>query len=340
MDNNCTTYPGGSKSKVNKAGENVRNGFIRRNDLEIIEEWRAAHRWILNTFQATLRNRTKGLPITVAQRHKRRSTIFNKLKRYPEMQLSRMDDVAGCRLIFNSIEELKHFRDNFIETSRFKHKLKNDIHKYDYIDKPKETGYRGIHDVYIYDVNSELGKKYNGLYIEIQYRTLIQHAWATAVEIVGFITENKPKFDEGDHRHIKEMAYASEIIARAHENMNGPFPDLSNTEVINKFQKLDNEIGILKKLKSINQAKDSIDTLEDNTILIISPDGNLSIKTFRYATNALKKLFELETKYPEKDIVLVRASKKEDVRLAFKNYFSDAKDFIKLVESGLKKLSK
>ncbi len=116
-----------------------------------------------------------------------------------------MDDVAGCRLIFESIEELNLFRKKF-HKAKFKHRRRNDLDKYDYIKNPKNTGYRGIHDVYSYDVNSSEGKKYKGLQVEIQYRTLIQYAWATAVEVVGFVTESQPKFQEGDHRYENGMA--------------------------------------------------------------------------------------------------------------------------------------
>ncbi|QQE87385.1 RelA/SpoT domain-containing protein [Azotobacter chroococcum] len=216
-------YPGGSKSRVNKAGARVRSGEANAEDFQVIETWRAAHRPVLNTFQAILRNRTRGTKVAVAQRHKRRNTIFGKLLRLPKMELSRMDDIAGCRLIFPSCEELYAFRQKF-HFARFKHKRRNDIEKYDYIKKPKSTGYRGIHDVYEYDVNSTAGNHLRGLYVEIQYRTYIQHAWATAVEVIGFITESQPKFQEGDDRYHKAMALASEILARAHEDRKGLWP--------------------------------------------------------------------------------------------------------------------
>ena len=93
-------FPGGSKSRVNRAGDSARNSSASLDDLSVIDEWRSAHRPVLNTFQAILRNRTRGKDITVAQRHKRKRTIFDKLLRLPRMELSRMDDVAGCRLIF------------------------------------------------------------------------------------------------------------------------------------------------------------------------------------------------------------------------------------------------
>lgn len=331
-------FPGGSKSRVNRAGDNVRTGTANSEDLQVIDDWRAAHRAVLNTFQAVLRNRTHGTRITVAQRHKRKRTIFDKLTRLPGMQLSRMDDVAGCRLIFRNIKELYSFRTQF-HKARFNHKRRNDIDKYDYIKNPKSTGYRGIHDVYEYDVKSEVGKKLAGLYVEIQYRTLLQHAWATAVEVIGFITESQPKFERGDKRYEQAMALASEILARAFENMKGPFPDLEDREVIERFLALDKELSLLDTLRGLNAADKSVSE-NRNAILIFSGHQELEIKTYRDSTEALRALFELEKQLPDRDIVLVRADTSDEVRLAFKNYFSDARDFIRKIEDGCAKLSK
>ena len=135
-------FPGGSKSRVNRAGQRVREGSANAEDLQVIDEWRAAHRAVLNTFKVNLIQRGRGKGIIFAQRHKRKRTIFNKLARFPSMNLSRMDDVAGCRLIFQSINELYSFRDQF-HKARFKHKRRNadDKDKYDYIKNPKESGY-------------------------------------------------------------------------------------------------------------------------------------------------------------------------------------------------------
>jgi putative GTP pyrophosphokinase len=143
---NRQNFPGGSKSRVNRAGENVRAGTQTAEDLVVIEQWRAAHRAVLNTFQAILRSRTRGTGISVAQRHKRKRTIFDKLDRLPSMQLSRMDDIAGCRLIFQNVDSLVKFRHSF-HKAHFNHKRRNELDKYDYIKEPKVTGYRGIHDV-------------------------------------------------------------------------------------------------------------------------------------------------------------------------------------------------
>ncbi len=330
-------FPGESKSRVNQAGNNIRCGQASPEDYRILEEWRSAHRSVLNTFQAILRTRTKGSEITVAQRHKRRATIIDKLQRYPSMQLARMDDVAGCRLIFDDIDTLYKFRNVFHE-SRFRHKRKNDTDKYDYIKRPKTSGYRGVHDVYSYDVNSSVGRPLKGLLIEIQYRTKIQHAWATAVEVIGFITTSQPKFDRGDQRYQRAMALASEILARSYEGSKGPFPSTTDEDIVGQFTELDHQLNLLNRLRSLNEVDTDV-TSRKNVILLISRDGSLETKSFRSAREALEELFRLERTHSDCDIVLVKADTPEAVRFAFKNYFSDTKDFVTLLEDGCARLA-
>lgn len=330
------TFPGGSKKRVNRAGDAVRTRDATNEDIAVIEEWRSAHRHVLNTFQAILRTRTRRTDITVAQRHKRRRTIFDKLQRFPDMQLSRMDDVAGCRLIFSDIDELDRFRDAFHQ-ARFKHKRRNRPEQYDYILHPKDTGYRGIHDVYVYDVNSDTGAHLAGLYVEIQYRTLIQHAWATAVEVIGFITQSQPKFQQGDRRYEEAMLYASEILARAHEGLQGHRSDLTDREAVEHFVALDKELGLIQMLRGLHAAR-GVHSDKRNSILIFRGEQQLEVRSYRDATDAIQALFDLEKEMPEADVVLVRADTSEEVRLAFRNYFSDASEFIRLVEDGCAEL--
>lgn len=331
------SFPGGSKNRVNKAGDNVRKKQVSMEDLFIIDTWRAAHRPVLNTFNVCFRRRTKKTEIVVAQRHKRNSTIIGKLVRFPQMQLARMDDVAGFRLIFPSIEKLYEFRNEF-HKAKFNHLLRNEIDKYDYIKAPKQTGYRGIHDVYEYDVNSEAGRPLKGLLLEVQYRTLIQHSWATAVEVIGFITESQPKFEQGDKRYQHAMALGSEIIARSYEDSNGPFPEMENNDLVREFLEIENELSLLNTLGNLRAVKEHA-TADRNAILIFSKSAELEIRTYRKETDALIDLFKLEKEMPDNDIVLVKADRSEDIRLAFKNYFSDANDFVLLIKKGCQLLS-
>lgn len=354
MPDEYTNFPGGSKGSVTKAGNYLRNYLLNQNlstsntstqfsDLTqwvecnvVIDEWRAAHRKVLNTFQASLRNRTRNTKIIVAQRHKRLRTILDKLQRFPKMQLARMDDVAGCRLIFPSLEDMYEFRAKFHQ-ARFSHRRKNEDNKYDYVKKPKGSGYRGIHDVYEYDVRSESGAALKGLLIELQYRTLYQHAWATCVEVVGFITESQPKFEKGDQRYTLVLQLASEMIARVFENTTSCFPELSNKELAQQFLDLDKELHFMNMLRNINAVDQKISGRK-NIILIFSETEDLKTQSYDSATDALRALFELEKANPGKDIVLVKADSNEEVRIAFRNYFSDAREFIRYVDEACQTL--
>jgi ppGpp synthetase/RelA/SpoT-type nucleotidyltranferase len=150
------------------------------------------------------------------------------------MQLARMDDVAGCRLIFPTVKTMVDFRTAF-QRSQFKHRRKNELDKYDYVTNPKHTGYRGIHDVYEYNVSSGSHAALNGLLLELQYRTKAEHAWATAVEVITRVTENQPNFDRGDERYREYFRLTSEIIARTQEKMFSCYPDISNEELVARY---------------------------------------------------------------------------------------------------------
>ncbi len=246
-----------------------------------------------------------------------------------------MDDVAGCRLIFPSIAELYAFRGS-LHSAHFNHKLKNDLDKYDYLKKPKSTGYRGVHDVYSYDANSDHGRRYKGLLIELQYRTFYQHAWATAVEVVGLITESQPKFEQGDLRYQRALSLASEIISRTYEGSTSCHHELSNGDLVQSFLDLDHRLGLMSMLRALNSANSEVS--EKKNVILIFTGEDLEMKSYRDSTDALRELFKIERDNPGKDVVLVRADTTEEVRIAFRNYFSDASEFVKLIDEGCQKL--
>ena len=325
-----------SKKRVDRAGNNFRDGKENEEDAEVLQKWRASHRQVLNTFQTLLRNRAKHAEgkIVIAQRHKRKSTIIDKLRRLPRMKLSQMNDIAGCRLIFENMEALYKFRKN-LHNSRLRHDLKNDPDKYDYIKSPKDDGYRGVHDVYSYNSNSEHG----GLLIEIQYRTLVQHSWATAVEVMGFVTDKELKFGRGDEKLLEVFRFASEILARPFEDEKSCLGHLSDNEIVEGFDSLNSEIGFYRNLRLLDVIQEEVS--ERKNMILMFEDGERKLFKWGFPTvpRALKKLAELEQKNPGKNIVFVRADKGEDLRIAFKNYFSDADDFIEKVFQGRSVLS-
>lgn len=333
--------PAFTNSRIKTAGKRIRLGTATGEDWEVFENHRRAHARTLNTHQIRLRRLGAGLNFSVAQRLKRRPTIIDKLTREPNMQLSTMHDIAGCRVILNSLDDLFQYRNEMIDKrSKHVHVNKSSDH-FDYIKNPKATGYRGIPEIFKTRTGRTDAKAWDDLLIEVQLRTKAQHAWATAVETVDLLNGERAKFGEADAQISRFFMLASEIIARAHEGRNSCLPQLTNKKVVSEFESLDTQLGIVKRL---NEAVQQNPTLKKNraTILIFhfKNEFELEVRDFADLSGALPVYEFLERELSDKaDVVLVRAEKVEDLRRSFQNYFSDANDFVDLINEGRNKLS-
>jgi len=76
-----------TQSKIRAAGKRVVNGRGTLEDIGVIENFRGSHAYVLNTFQANIRNHSRAIALSVGQRLKRRNTILDKLLREPSMPL-------------------------------------------------------------------------------------------------------------------------------------------------------------------------------------------------------------------------------------------------------------
>ncbi|HJU13753.1 MAG TPA: RelA/SpoT domain-containing protein, partial [Candidatus Nitrosotalea sp.] len=195
--------PNYSKSVVNKAGDFFRKEgtMSEENALKVFDNWRAAHSYPMQIFYVRLRRTSKAVDNNslVARRLKRASSVIAKLnRRYdgrpPTMQLSQMQDIGGVRAILSNVALVQKLTLEKYEKSSMKHKL---VKKDDYIVKPKSDGYRSIHLIYSYKSDKANKQKYDGLLVEVQIRSKLQHLWATAVETVGFFTRQAIKSNEG-----------------------------------------------------------------------------------------------------------------------------------------------
>jgi len=333
--------PGSSRSRVNAAGRAVRAGVQTSDDIEVIENWRKAHNKVLNDWQASLRAKCKNREVTFAQRLKRRRTIFDKLARQPGMELCRMHDIVGCRLIFPDMESLYDFRTRFLQNRRSAHehlKVDRDPYPYDYIQvqHPTGSGYRGVHDIFRYVARSQESKPWDGLQIEIQYRTEAQHAWATAVEIAGAITRSETKFGKGSEAEKDFFRLSSEMIARSAEGMSSCYPELSNTELIERFDEIESKTGTLRHLRHVKMAETAYTEMskqgESKAMVLVFRPENLTLAIYGFAdlSSASNYYFGRERENSEEDIVLVRVA--GELKKAYENYFSDTTNFIHLMD--------
>lgn len=342
-----TPIPTESRKKINKAGklltkqidmDNIDEYFDEYFDaVDLVNRWRSCHAYPINTFQATLRTNLKsykGSPI-VAQRLKRMPTVLGKLKRHANMQLSTMQDIGGVRGIVDDMSDLYKIVDKYVNNSKFPHEL---VERYDYVESPRdEDGYRSIHLVYKY--NNKVRTDFNGLRVEIQLRTKIQHVWATAVETVGVFLKQSLKTRQGDEGWLNFFAIMSSAFAYIE---NTPpinrFSHLSLIETCIEIAKQEKKLRILDQIKDFSYVVDTIgDTKGHSYHLIINNNTDKTITIHSYnrisQQKALKDFDAYEQKQEQNtDVTLVSAGRIETLRKAYPNLFLDLSEFVELLK--------
>lgn len=327
-----------SKSEVNKAGKILIDEHHGMKDFiwafDVMNNWRASHDYPINTFQANLRNKIKEKGIKsaiVVQRLKRVPSIIFKLSRYPSMNLSRMQDLGGLRAIVNTVKQVNVLNQAF-KDSRFHHKL---IREYDYIREPKTSGYRGIHLIYKY-ANTR-APEYNGLQIEIQLRTKLQHAWATAVETMGTFLDHSLKSSEGPEQWLMFFSLCSSAFAHLEKCPAAyEFKYLSEKEIVIAIKKIDDEVKIVESLRTFGSTVKAIETGNMNYkyyLLILDVEKH-KVKFEGYHSTQLEIATQRYLEYEKElgkqtatQIVLVSGDSFKSLKRAYPNYFLDTHQF-------------
>jgi putative GTP pyrophosphokinase len=196
------TKPLYSRGRVDSAGEVIsgREPETPQMDMDLAMDiagnWRSSHGYPLHVIWSTLKNRARSIDhdALVPKRIKRLPSVAFKLKRNSTMQLSKMQDLGGCRAVLKSVAKVdklvRFYQKNPCKTLEF-------VKPFDYIASPKPDGYRSVHLVYKYQGECESGA-YKGLRIEIQIRSLLQHGWATALEVIDTFTGQGLKSSGGE----------------------------------------------------------------------------------------------------------------------------------------------
>ncbi|WP_226550471.1 RelA/SpoT domain-containing protein [Celeribacter naphthalenivorans] len=336
-----------SKNRVRTAGKKIAAAYNEKKHLVwnlaipyeeylILENWRTSHGAVLNTAQAWLRRlNSPGRPI-VGQRLKRINTIVDKLATGRSRDLSTMHDIAGVRAIFRSLDEIYDFRDQ-MRQSKAQHRLTHDVDKFDYIQSPKTTGYRGIHEVMERQVASPSGIPWNGLKFEVQLRTAVQHAWATAVEIYDDTQTARFKFQQSENPAYEQFLIASEILARVHEASSGCLAEMDDIKLANRFIELEYQTHTVTMIHGLQVAV-NYRPLKKNSILQRTTKGDLFVFSFSSFPQALRAISEIEGREETLNAVLVGAKTPLHIREAFRNYFEDTSDFVFLLEEAIYKI--
>lgn len=343
-----------SRKQVNKAGEVLRAGLKGSGqDMNIQEwskaivvliNWRSCHGYPINTFQSTLRDKLEKLGLNkalVAQRLKRTFSIIRKLRRFRSMQLARMQDIGGLRTVVSNLEQVQQLRDSYQKSLRgkmFKHDL---VAERDYIERPKDSGYRSLHFVFRYKNDRMIS--YKGLLIELQIRTWLQHTWATAVETMGTFLKYALKSSEGPEEWLKFFAVAGSVIAHMEKCPPVPgYESLSIDQKLNLTISTARYLDVRNKLQGYTIAANAISKDKRRGVyhLIVLDPIKQEVTIQAYSRGRLEEASQDYNKAEERiskgepiDAVLVAAGDIKELRRAYPNYFLDTRAFIKLLQN-------
>lgn len=344
--------PKESRSQVNKAGRILIDEAASPDQLlwaiDLAERWRACHAYPINTFQATLRVKLRDFsdnPI-VAQRLKRMPTIIDKLRRYPAMKLTTMQDIGGLRAVLRSVPQVYKVANYYRKKAKFAHEL---IDEKDYINNPRsEDGYRSVHLIYKY--KNKVNPQYDGLRIELQIRSKLQHTWATAVETMGTFLGQALKSRQGDQEWLDFFAITSSAFSFMENRAPVPrFSHLNREETFRAVAEADATLRALDKMRGFSVAVNQIVKTKGSKkrqfyhlIILNSLKKTVQIKSyvqdsFEQAINDYSKV-EAQAAQGEKiEPVLVSAGPLSNLRRAYPNFFLDIGEFTKIVNEILQR---
>lgn len=329
-------------SQINKAGRVLRASPKDTWALNLADRWRACHAYPIHTFYSTLKIRLKKYDSDsiAAQRLKRMPTIIDKLKRESTMALALMQDIGGVRAVVDSVNSVRELEKLYLDKDRLEHELM--IHK-DYISCPKTDGYRGIHLIYRY--KNERAKAYDGLLLELQLRTKLQHNWATAVETMSTFLGQRLKFRQGEESWRNFFIATSAAFAHL-EKCNPPpgYENISKKETFNIVTKLDGELKALEQMQGIAVVTKNIHIggskagSSYHLIILNSVDKQVTVRSYSRTqvqqANRDYILFETKAANGEQiEPVLVSAGNLIKLRKAYPSFFLDVRPFVGAVNT-------
>jgi ppGpp synthetase/RelA/SpoT-type nucleotidyltranferase len=333
-----------SISQVNNAGRALSEDSEDHEVINIVNNWRGIHGFPLNAIQMDLKNAAHKVEknCVLVQRLKRLPSIKNKLKRSrargSELKLTQIQDIGGCRAVFETEESARLLFNRYLNGSRIGHELWGNN---DYVTRPAPTGYRSFHIKLKYKSTKDHLIQYNGLRIEIQIRSKIQHLWATAAEIVGTMRYEPLKWGEGDPIWLRFFQLTSGAMAYL-ENT-APVPGIPNNfqDILVELKDYEKKLNALDFLINCTTGMQWIEEkkhLKYRHFFVMELDREQkTTKVYKYTTReirrALAKYNQLEL-FEEKrksiDVVLVAADSVVALKRAYPNYHFDTSAFVEV----------
>jgi len=332
-----------SRKKIDKAGDIISSKPVDilqyAEAMSIVDDWRKLHLPLLELLMKQLNEilaKSNIKPVFSSQRLKRMVSIQEKLQRTPEMGLGCVQDIGGARLVFDDIPSLIKAKECILQASFGNFTLDHDA--YDYIQSPKDSGYRSIHFVFKYHSADD---DKDGMRVELQIRTKLQHDWATAVETAELISQSHLKASVGDENWLDFFKIVSAIFAiRESSPVNKSYAHYTEEDYCKCFTKLDSDNKFVDKLQALVGVVDFAETNSFSggyaLVLINYVNKEVSMRHFTQEQKDLANDIYAKTeggiKKEEAAVVLVAVSDVKELREAYPSYFLNAKEFISALD--------
>ena len=338
------TAPRFSRHQINRAGETLASDdaseTAHTQAVQTLTEWRALHWYPMHMLAVTLRRhlQTKKKTSLIATRLKRLPTILDKLKnREREMALGRMQDVGGVRAILPSVPDVRAL-ERYCRLIKGHLTLKGSK---DYLASPRCSGYRSIHLVYEY--HNPRKPELDGLLIELQLRSRLEHLWATAVEAVGFARQEALKSGRGTEEWLTFFKLVSALFA--FREASPPPPDFESSSEAHVKEKLSAHIRTFASIDTLRaithlSMPPSLDTLKKSKYWLIRSDGlHLLFQGFNAATAAFSAYNDLEqtplNQIGRAQTLLFSVDSVKNIQRAYPNFFLNLTDFLRELNHSL-----
>lgn len=307
-----------SNSDYKRLGDRIRqnNDNVSEGDYEMLQYLRTSYKYPLSIVFNSIRDLAyKVDPNSICTyRIKRIESIISKLVRFPEMQVNRAEDIAGCRCILSSEKDVYKLYERILrKQDKLPFEIKGKIN--DYIANTPPSGYKSIH------INVVL--KGENQRMEIQLRSIEHHNWATLVETTDLLYGLKLK---------ERGAYSNNELFRLHSLLSKSSSQLSSSEIediANTIIKYDyiKKIGdvFVQNYIDVRRHWNSL-KLQTKHFFLISTgsDGIPEIKGFDNFDDAESQYFKMFiNNKSNKNIVLTHLQKTNftKISIAYSNYF-------------------
>lgn len=329
-------------ARVDAAGAALAARTETQEDREVINNWRWAHHRPLVALRVNMNRRAthcdpKGS--FVAQRLKRFESIGIKLYEKPRLTLSMLQDIGGCRAVMGDVSKVQALVAACTGAKEFSTKLIANL-GHDYIAKPKADGYRSVHLVYGYESEDSRLRIYNGMRLELQVRTELQHAWATAVEITSTYTTTLRRYSDISSEWKRFFVLASAAVAMDEACALVPGTPTDRAALKGELAEVSRKLSAGTKLAGWRAAiKISGEKEQENRRLgreghyLLSLNMEARTVLVRWypdsdTAKAAQQSLVTETKKPNLQTVVVAARNQTALRRAYPNYFVHTEKFL------------